>query len=59
MGKLKGVAPVACHGVRNRFEHITATLLPVNECMPVHVVPEVQVQHVLVHLGGARGVANL
>ena len=50
---------MACDGFGNGHGHITAGLQPVNEGMPEHVGPEVQVPHGLVQRGGARGVANL
>ena len=58
-GKFRGVAPVACDGFGNGYWHIAAGLQPVNEGMPEHVGPEVQVPHGHVQRGGARGVANL
>ena len=50
---------MACDGFGNGYGHITAALQPVNEGMPEHVGPEVQVPHGLVQCGGTRGIANL
>ena len=50
---------MACDGFGNGHGHIAASLQPVNEGMPEHVGSKVQVPHVLVQRGGARGVANL
>ena len=58
-GKFRGIAPMACDGFGNGHGYIAAGLQPVNEGMPEHVGPEVQVPHGLVQRGGARGVANL
>ena len=58
-GKFRGITPVACDGFDNWDGHIAAGLQAIDEGMPEHMGPEVQVPHGFVQRGGARGVANL